>query len=267
VEVSDDNGLPDRLRLLGRVPVDPASRRAHLEAMTAATTGVVDRRWRFGWRAVVAAGVVGFLAGGTGLAAAGTLPVQAQDVADTVLATVGIGVARSTEGCPDGRIYRNHGEYVAEVEAAGGDVEAAAHSSCGKPTHAGTGGGGSANAAPNRPGPAVDADGDPCTGPPPWAGGGMTRQERDLARAERRMLCGADGADTHVESDAADAESRRSRSADAERPVVGTTVEAPTAEPDPTAPIPGPEPLPTIPTPTPETVPADEGSTTTTTGG
>src|SRR5690606_30573467 len=115
---------------------DPELAATHTSAMTEARSHSPAHGSRFSWRAVAAAAVVGFLAGSTGLAAAGTLPDPAQDVAHNVLGAVGIDVPRSTEGCPDGRSYRNHGEYVSEVEAAGGDVTTAAQSQCGKPIHA-----------------------------------------------------------------------------------------------------------------------------------
>ena len=124
--------LEDRLRRLGQAPITPEVEAAHRHAIAQA----VDRpRARFGWKAVALAAFAGFFAGSTALAAAGSLPAPAQDVAHDTLGAVGINVPRSTEGCPDGTSYRNHGEYVSAVEAAGGDVRAAAHSDCGKPAH------------------------------------------------------------------------------------------------------------------------------------
>ena len=164
-----------------------------------------ESRRRFGWKAVAAAAIAGFLAGSTGLAAAGALPDPAQDVAHDVLDVVGIGVPRSTEGCPEGTTYRNHGEYVAAVEAAGGDVEAAAHSDCGKPVHTKKGKGSDKEGAEDAASPRADADGDPCTGPPPWAGAHLTPEERDAAKAERQAQCGTDDDDAEepeVEDDA-----------------------------------------------------------------
>ncbi|MCI0347297.1 MAG: hypothetical protein L0221_17940, partial [Chloroflexi bacterium] len=106
------------------------------------------------------------------------------DFAHDVLGRVGVDVPRSTDGCPEGRTYRNHGEYVSEVEAAGGDVEAAARSDCGKPAKGERGRGA---------GPGVrrdDADGDPCKGPPPWAGGHLPADQRRALQDERRAACG-----------------------------------------------------------------------------
>jgi hypothetical protein len=185
--VTDD--LEQRLRRLGEAPIDAGTLDAHRTAMA----GVTPRSARrFGWKAVAAAAVAGFLAGSTGLAAAGALPDPAQDVAHDVLDVVGIGVPRSTEGCPEGKTYRNHGEYVSSVEAAGGDVEAAARSECGKPAR---GQGQEKGGNKGKAGTKGDADGDPCTGPPPWAGTRLSAEDRAAAQAERREQCGEDDAD------------------------------------------------------------------------
>lgn len=183
-----DDDLLRRLDDLGSQPVDDEVARAHLTAMAA--VDAPSPRSRFGWRAVAAAALVGFLAGSTGLAAAGTLPDPAQDVAHDVLARVGIDVPRSTEGCPEGQTFRNHGEYVSAVEAAGGDVEAAAHSDCGMPLRGGGGGNGNGIGGGGTPRP--DTDGDPCTGPPPWAGAHLDREARRLLQEQRRLQCGDD---------------------------------------------------------------------------
>jgi hypothetical protein len=191
--------LEDRLRRLGQTPIAPEVEASHRRAMAEAVSA--PARARFGWRAVALAAVAGFLVGSTSLAAAGSLPAPAQDVAHDVLDVVGIGVPRSTEGCPEGTSYRNHGEYVSAVEAAGGDVDAAAHSDCGKPAHSGKGKGtakekGSSGASP-------DGDDDLCTGPPPWAGTHLDAEAKGTARAEREAICGPDddADETDVESD------------------------------------------------------------------
>lgn len=186
--------LEARLRHLGESSVPSDLDHTILQAVREAPPA----RGRFGWKAVAVAAFSGFLVGSTALASAGTLPGPAQDVAHNVLGAVGVDVPRSTEGCPDGATYTNHGEYVSEVEAAGGDVEAAAKSSCGKPVKpAGRGNGkGPAGAGAPRP----DADGDPCTGPPPWAGTHLSTEERAAARAEREQACGADD-DAEAEAD------------------------------------------------------------------
>ena len=173
--------LEDRLRRLGQAPITPEVEAAHRHAIAQA----VDRppRARFGWKAVALAAFAGFFAGSTALAAAGSLPAPAQDVAHDTLGAVGINVPRSTEGCPEGTSYRNHGEYVSAVEAAGGDVRAAAHSDCGKPVHSGKGNGNGNEGV--APGARPDRDGDPCTGPPPWAGTHLDAEAKEAARAER----------------------------------------------------------------------------------
>jgi hypothetical protein len=184
----ETNDVERRLRELGGTPVDPAVRRSHLAAM-AAVDAPRERHRRFGWRSVAAATIVGFLAGSTGLAAAGSLPDTAQDVAHDVLAKVGVDVPRSTEGCPDGATYRNHGEYVSEVEAGGGDAESAARSACGKPVPPGQGQGQGEGHSRSDGTPRADTDGDPCTGPPPWAGAHVSAEERSTMRADRAAQC------------------------------------------------------------------------------
>jgi hypothetical protein len=228
--VTDD--LEQRLRQLGDAPIDPQISRAHHAAM--AEAAIHRASPRFGWKAVAAAAIAGFLAGSTGLAAAGALPDPAQDVAHDVLDVVGIGVPRSTEGCPDGKSYRNHGEYVSAVEAAGGDVEAASHSSCGKPTH---GNGKAKGAGKEDSAPRADTDGDPCTGPPPWAGAHLTPEERDAAKAERVAACGADDDPEETEATEDDTEVDQQREAPAAPEATTTTTEVPatttsTTEPD-----------------------------------
>lgn len=193
-----DHDIEARLGALGRVPIDPATAEQHLAAIGALAPGR-SGRWRPGWKIVVGAGLAGFLAGSTGLAAAGSLPAPAQDVAHDVLATVGIDVPRSTEGCPEGTSFRNHGEYVSSVEAAGGDVEAAAHSDCGMPVRSGGRGGGGAGGGGEPGTPRPDEDGDPCTGPPPWAGAHLDRELRRALQEEHRLLCGDDLDDDEAE--------------------------------------------------------------------
>ena len=178
--------LEDRLRRLGQAPIAPEVEASHRHAMAHAVSE--PGRARFGWRAVALAVVAGFLVGSTSLAAAGSLPDPAQDVAHDVLGVVGIGVPRSTDGCPEGTSYRNHGEYVSAVEAAGGDVDEAARSECGKPVHSNKG----TDKAKGSPGASTDADGDPCTGPPPWAGTHLDAAAKEAARTEREATCGPD---------------------------------------------------------------------------
>jgi len=181
--------LEDRLRRLGQAPIPPEVEAGHRLAMARAVSE--PQRGRFGWKAVALASLAGFFAGSTALAAAGSLPGPAQDAAHEALGAVGIEVPRSTEGCPEGSSYRNHGEYVAAVEAAGGDVSAAARSGCGKPVKAGKGNGDGAKPG-GAPGARPDGDGDPCTGPPPWAGTKLDAEAKEAARAEREATCGPD---------------------------------------------------------------------------
>ena len=185
---------------------------------------------RFGWKAVALATIAGFFAGSTALAAAGSLPAPAQDVAHDTLGAVGISVPRSTEGCPEGTSYTNHGEYVSAVEAAGGDVRAAAHSDCGKPVHA-TKGNGRGKEGGVAPGARSDRDGDPCTGPPAWAGTHLDAEAKRAARAEREAICGPDedADDPEVESDDAEPEDRASESETTTTTVPGATTTVPEA--------------------------------------
>lgn len=217
--------LEGRLRRLGQAPITPEVEATHRHAIAQAASG--RPRARFGWRAVALASLAGFFAGSTALASAGSLPAPAQDIAHDTLGAVGISVPRSSEGCPEGTSYRNHGEYVSAVEASGGDVRAAAHSSCGMPVHAGKGNGNKAGAAPGaRP----DRDGDPCTGPPPWAGTHLDAEAIEVARAERAATCGPDDdgddvEDAEVEPDDAKQENPATKSgATTTVPVATTTV-------------------------------------------
>jgi hypothetical protein len=216
----DENQIEARLRNLGKAPVDPDLSAAHLTQM-ATVRPVVAAKTRRSWRAIAAAAVVGFLAGSTGLAAAGTLPAPAQDVAHSVLGAVGVDVPRSTEDCPDGRSYRNHGEYVAEVEAAGGDVEAAARSRCGKPDPERKGQGKGDGGKPA--GAREDRDGDPCTGPPPWAGQKLSAEEKLGLQEGRAAKCGTEEVE---DAEARESEPEAESTTTTEAPT--TTTEAPT---------------------------------------
>lgn len=225
------NEVTGRLRALGAEPVPEAVMEHHLAAMRAASAGDVGAaagatsalvpaaresrvRQRIG---IAAAFAVGLLVGSTGLAYAGALPGPAQDGMATVLGTVGLDVPRSTSGCPAGAAYKNHGQYVEEVKAAGGDVEAASKSDCGKPEPSvGKGGGngapddtpgddpGNGNGNGKGNGKAKGAGkhaGDPCKGKPPWAGDKTkTEAEKDALDAQREAAC-PDDADEADESD------------------------------------------------------------------
>lgn len=204
--------LEGRLHRLGQAPITPEVEANHRHSIAQAVSR--PPRARFGWKAVALASLAGFFAGSTTLAAAGSLPAPAQDVAHDALGAVGISVPRSTDGCPEGTSYRNHGEYVSAVEASGGDVRAAAHSGCGKPVHSGKGNG-NAKRDGVGPGASPDRDGDPCTGPPPWAGTHLDAEAQEVARAEREATCGPDddaADDAEVETDGAEEEDPAAKS-------------------------------------------------------
>lgn len=140
--MDDHAPLVERLRDLGRRPIDPAISRDHLSAMA----GVRPRRGQ-AWTRLKVGGAfaAGLLLGGTGLASAGALPGPAQNVAHTTLSKVGVNVPHGTARFNDPAVcgldpatqqpFRNHGQYV---KAHKGDP-AAAQSRCGKPLKAGTG--------------------------------------------------------------------------------------------------------------------------------
>lgn len=155
--MDDTDPLTERLRDLGRRPVDPATASQHLTAMASA-----GRRPRIWTRAKVgAAFFAGLLVGGTGLASAGALPGSVQGAAHTTLAQVGVqvpdghGPARSTVGC-GGVTYKNHGQFVKAQK----DKAAAADQPCGKPVQAGTETPGATEApeAPEAPEPTETPD-------------------------------------------------------------------------------------------------------------
>jgi hypothetical protein len=225
--------LEDRLRRLGQAPIAPEVEAGQRHAM--ARVAAATPRARFGWRAVALAAFVGFFAGSTALAAAGSLPGPAQDVAHDTLGAIGISVPRSTEGCPEGSSYRNHGEYVSAVEAAGGDVAAAARSGCGKPLPAGKGGG-NGEGRGVAPGAGPDRDGDPCTGPPPWAGTRLDPDAKEAARAQREATCGPDddADDDEVEDPEDEREAEREAEVEEEDSTSTSGATTTTATPEPT---------------------------------
>jgi len=220
--------LEGRLRRLGRAPINPEVEATHRDSIARAVPR--PARARFGWRAIALASLAGFFAGSTALASAGSLPAPAQDVAHDTLGAVGINVPRSTEGCPEGTSYRNHGEYVSAVEASGGDVRAAAHSDCGKPVHSSKGNGNDGKDGAG-PGASPDRDGDPCTGPPPWAGTHLDAEAKEAARAEREATCGPEGDadDVEVEPDDAEEEDPSSKSGATTTTVPAETTTVPDA--------------------------------------
>lgn len=177
--MNENEDLISRLRALGRRPVDPEVAGTHMAAMNEAVdnTGGGVRAYRM---KIVAAFVVGLVAGTSGLATAGALPDGAQEAAHRTFGAVGIKVPHSDrywgKECA-GEAKKNHGQYV-RSQPKGKRAEAAA-SRCGKPVQAGAGdddrtGGG-------------DGKGAGCQGPPPWAGKGKPDQ---AAKAARKQACG-----------------------------------------------------------------------------
>ncbi len=190
-----DSGTVERLRALGRRPVDPATASAHLTAMAAASPR------RSPWRtkaALAGAFLAGLLLGGTGLATAGALPEPAQAVAYNVLHPMGLNVPHPHAGnpCKGPPVWaRERREPTAEEQA---EHERVRREECpqrgegrqGPPAHAGRGGpegtpgrGRGQEGGPERRPHA----GDPCrgrpdfAGPPPWAG-----RDTDPSEAEVR---------------------------------------------------------------------------------
>lgn len=177
----DENELTDRIRAMGDEPVPDATRDAHLRRI-AATPVQPGRRFGRGW--VAAAAIVGFLAGSTGLAAAGALPDPAQDVAHDVLAAVQVDVPDGTRGSCVSKIAKS--DLPKEDKKAAKD-------GCPK---GGRGSGEGDDEAPGKsgsaPGQTRHAD-DPCRGKPPWAGrNDLTKAEKDELKAERAAACGRD---------------------------------------------------------------------------
>jgi hypothetical protein len=165
--VDDEHDLPDRLRALGRQPLDAAVHARIRTAMADSGGGGLDpvpdpprlgRRWSR--PAVVAAALAGFLLGSLGLASAGALPAGLQDKAERLLDRVGVDVPpghvryNDPTECPGGP-YKNHGEYVRSHQ----DDPNAGTSPCGKPLK-------SLNHAPDAA-EGTESDG---TGPPPGKG-------------------------------------------------------------------------------------------------
>lgn len=205
----DEDEITQRLREAGHRPVPGEVRTGHLSRMRSAAP-VVARPKRFGRLAVAAAAFAGFAVGSTGFAMAGALPDPAQGVAHDVLSVVQVEV-------PDRP--QNRGQCIsAAAKAHPGDeaAKAAAKDQCpkGKPAHAGEGKGkgkgrpdhagvpGGPNGRPH--------DGDPCKGPPPWAGKGAkdATPEQKQAFEDQRGACGPD-ADDPAEAEAREEEQER----------------------------------------------------------
>jgi hypothetical protein len=129
--MTEFDDLVARLRALGSQPVDPAVASEHLTAMASVRAGRARPVGRFQRLKVGAAFAAGIVLGGTSLASAGVMGQTVQDkVADAaqhVNVNLPGGTQRSTEGCPAGKTYKNHGQFVKD----GGDPKAA----CGKPVN------------------------------------------------------------------------------------------------------------------------------------
>jgi len=172
-----DGDVPERLRALGRQPLDPAMRAAHRDRITRVTVGTEQRHRRWVWTGIAAAAVTGFLVGSTGLAMADSLPEPAQDVAHDVLGAVQVDVPAGKEG--------KRGPCVSQAaRIKDKDAKRAAKEACPK------GGGPDEDGSdedssdePGTPGNGQDNhEGDPCHGRPPWAGP-MSKEERAAAKA------------------------------------------------------------------------------------
>ena len=174
--MNENEDLISRLRAFGRRPVSPEVAGAHLAAMDEAVDATGARgahRMK-----IVAAFVVGLVAGTSGLATAGALPDGAQEVAHRTFGAVGIKVPHGDrywgQECA-GEAKKNHGQYV-RSQPKEKRAEAAA-SRCGKPVQAG----GDDSAGDG------DGTGSGCQGPPPWAGKG---RPDEAAKAARKQACG-----------------------------------------------------------------------------
>jgi hypothetical protein len=137
--MDEQDHLIDRLRSLGRQPVDATVAAHHLRAI-AGFGGRTGRAVKF---KVGAALLAGFMLGGAGLATAGALPGPAQNVARTALSKMGLDVPTShgparynDPKCGTDpnthQAFKNHGQYVRVHK---GDPNAGS-SRCGKPIQA-----------------------------------------------------------------------------------------------------------------------------------
>jgi hypothetical protein len=157
--MDDHDDLTRRIRDLGSEPLDSGLTAKCLHVMRAQR----PRRLNLTKFKIATAAISGFLLGSVGLASAGTLPAPAQNVAHSVLKTVGVNVPAGHDRfndptvCPGGP-YRNHGAYVRAHK----DDPNAGASPCGKPNRAVQG-------ADESKG--TDETGTPGHGPPPWARG------------------------------------------------------------------------------------------------
>ena len=203
--------VEDRLGRLGRHPVDPDVRAAHLRR--AGAVAAAPARRRFGPLAVGAAAVVGFLAGSAGLAAAGALPDPAQNVAHDVLGVVQVDVPQgdnrgaciseaakikdkdakraAKDACPKGNDTDDDTDDSGPDDAPGrsGDAPGRSGDAPGRSGDAPGRSGDAPGRSGDAPGRSGDAPGqvkhadDPCRGKPPWAGP-MPQSEREALKEQ-----------------------------------------------------------------------------------
>jgi hypothetical protein len=128
--MGEKTDLAERLRELGRQPLDPAVRARALQKLHTAA----PRQRQSSRLAIGAAAIVGVVIGSLGLATAGALPAGVQDTAHDMLSHLGVDVPPGHERfndpalCPGGP-YENHGAYVRAHK----DDPNASKSPCGKP--------------------------------------------------------------------------------------------------------------------------------------
>ena len=213
----NDNELHNRLRSMGTRPVDADVQESHLRRIeSVAPVGAVATGKRFGPVAVAAACVFGFLAGSTGLAMAGALPDQAQEVAHDVLGVVQVDVPAGKEG--------KRGPCVsAAAKIEDEDAKKAAKDACPKGPIDNDQPDGDDSDEPDAPGRSGDAPGqnrdemtgkarasgttkhddDPCKGRPAWAGP-LTKEEREEAKAANSRADCVDDVDDIDDEDEVD---------------------------------------------------------------
>ncbi len=161
-----DHELTERLRALGRVPLEAGTA---TRALARASATRVPRMGRVRLHWVAAAAIAGFVAGGTGLAAAAVLPAPVQDTAHSLLSSLGVRVPPGHERYNDptvcvGGPYRNHGAYVRAHK----DDPNAGQSLCGKPLQAANGKDGK-DGTKDKGNAEHGASSSHRHGPPPWA--------------------------------------------------------------------------------------------------
>jgi len=230
----NENDLRERLRAIGRPPIDAATQETHRRRIDAASVHSARPRRRFGAVSVGAACVVGFLVGSTGLAMADALPDPAQQVAHHVLGAVQVDVPTGKEG--------KRGPCVAAAaKLKDKATKQAAKDACPKggahDTGTDEGSPGQSDQAPGHTGQtpkgnssgSTGGNGDPCHGRPPWAGK-MTKEERDAAKqAASRASCPPDADDdSSSDDDSKDSDHAGGQSEASVPDATTTTAEQPT---------------------------------------